>query len=707
MWAEDEVFLLAMSNLIRLQREYVLSTIDSIETDHGLKFLVIDAEVKRFFDMLNLTERELLSHVTSVDFIDSKSRKGQPGVSAVYMLKATQFNINCMDVDFQNRPPKYKNAHVLFLVGIGGTLSEFYRSKRFVTQFTRSVKMLNMNFMVKESQYFQAYDIDKPLQLLFNPNCRDLIDDVVERTVRALLTMCVMTGEYPIVRYYNTGLCRRIATDFQESLDDHARNNEDFFTDNSRPRSVMVIADRTVDMFAPFLHEFTYQAMAYDLSDNITASDDIYTYEVENEAGEKQVKKTPLLDIYDEDWAQTKHQHITDVLKYVDGKINELIAQNPKLVDRSKAKNAADLGLILAHLSGFDEERRRYAAHKELVTELMQINSQRKLAEWAHIEQNIAGFGLDAQGHKCKHLTDELIEVLARKEPDTLDKIRCIILYAIFRGGLIELDFIKLLTFIGVNEEHEFFHSFMILFKNIGMLGINIIKEDPKTKPFKKVWFSDTIIDDPNVFDTSRYIPAVGNILSKIITNPLLLDEESFPYVKDKPIELLDEEELGEGPHLATQNSTSLRKTRHRANWTKRNEPVDRSPRQRFFFYMAGGITYNEIKSAYDQSLLKNKDVFIGSDGIFTPRSFMRSIEKLDAPREELHLNDDKKVNDRPPEFLFQDIAPTIERPTHVQRVPIHPDQSKQQLTPEKPQEPSSPKKKKRSKFNLFKKKDK
>lgn len=125
MWAEDEVFLLAMSNLIRLQREYVLSTIDSIETDHGLKFLVIDAEVKRFFDMLNLTERELLSHVTSVDFIDSKSRKGQPGVSAVYMLKATQFNINCMDVDFQNRPPSIRTPMCSFSLVLAGLCPSF------------------------------------------------------------------------------------------------------------------------------------------------------------------------------------------------------------------------------------------------------------------------------------------------------------------------------------------------------------------------------------------------------------------------------------------------------------------------------------------------------------------------------------------------------------------------------------------------------
>lgn len=32
-----------------------------------------------------------------------------------------------------------------------------------------------------------------------------------------------------------------------------------------RPQSVLVITDRTLDMVAPFVHEFTYQAMANDL----------------------------------------------------------------------------------------------------------------------------------------------------------------------------------------------------------------------------------------------------------------------------------------------------------------------------------------------------------------------------------------------------------------------------------------------------------
>jgi syntaxin-binding protein 1 len=51
----------------------------------------------------------------------------------------------------------------------------------------------------------------------------------------------------------------------QDELDLYAKFHEDFPPPTSRPRGMLFITDRTMDLFAPFLHEFTYQAMAHDL----------------------------------------------------------------------------------------------------------------------------------------------------------------------------------------------------------------------------------------------------------------------------------------------------------------------------------------------------------------------------------------------------------------------------------------------------------
>lgn len=95
-------------------------------------------------------------------------------------------------------------------------------------------------------------------------------------------------GEYPIVRYSVSNpveeedarngnavvnansLTRSIANAFQIAIDTYARNNPDFPPQNTeRPRSILIITDRTLDPFAPILHDFSYQAMAYDLVANV------------------------------------------------------------------------------------------------------------------------------------------------------------------------------------------------------------------------------------------------------------------------------------------------------------------------------------------------------------------------------------------------------------------------------------------------------
>ena len=87
------------------------------------------------------------------------------------------------------------------------------------------------------------------------------------------MCVCASLGEYPIIRYYNPleresgshKLCERLAIMLQKDLDDFARNNSDFPPPSARPRAILLILDRTLDLIAPLLHEFTYQAMAHDM----------------------------------------------------------------------------------------------------------------------------------------------------------------------------------------------------------------------------------------------------------------------------------------------------------------------------------------------------------------------------------------------------------------------------------------------------------
>ena len=56
---------------------------------------------------------------------------------------------------------------------------------------------------------------------------------------------------------------QQLAHRVQAALDDYTKNQ--MLGDPGRPRGVLFITDRTMDLVSPFLHEFTYQAMVYDL----------------------------------------------------------------------------------------------------------------------------------------------------------------------------------------------------------------------------------------------------------------------------------------------------------------------------------------------------------------------------------------------------------------------------------------------------------
>ncbi|KAH3902006.1 related to Protein transport protein SEC1 [Saccharomycodes ludwigii] len=662
-----------MSNLIELQKDQFLKDLNKIKTAHDIKFLVLDKDVLHVLKYLFVDTKEVLNYVAAMDLIDSPKRKGQPSVEVVYFLKPSKLNINCMDADFSNRPPKYKQAHIRFLPGLDNSLSNYLKSKKYITQYIASIEEVKMGFIPKESQFFETIGIDQPLQVFYNQSCYELIEINIQRSVQSLLNLCIVTGEYPIIRYSEpseqsyqlskaTIVGKKLAFEFQQALDDYAREHTEFPPANSRPRSVLIITERSLDLFSLILHDFAYQAMAYDIVPELNCSNDIYSYRAENEKGEKENKQSELKDLVDPDWCELKHQHIIDAKEYLDAKIKSFVASNPLLVDRSKVKTTTDLLSVVAHLKDFDEERRRFILHRSLIDECIKINDQRTLALLADFEQNVAGFGHDINGEKCKKLADTLINnVLSAPQPNVTDKVRYIISYALYRGGLIEEDFFKLLSFSGVTEGHNFYSHFMASIKNFDHLGFKLIKSQAKDKPFSKTWLHETIVNDTNIYNTSRFIPAVGNTLSQAITNPLFLSEKDFPYVKDKPIEILDAEEQDNLQPANSSTSASLRNPRHKAAWsTRRNDPNKPAiSRQRFFYYIVGGVTYGELKAAYDQSNLKNKDVFIGSDSIITPLEFLQSLERLTFDRSELNLKDDMKEKTSAPSFLFdQAIVP-------------------------------------------------
>lgn len=495
-----------------------------------------------------------------------------------------------------------------------------------------------------EQNVFVTRNVDA-LKVYYSKECYSLVQLQVERTVDVLINLCITTGEYPMVRYYSplnpindsAALPKLIATQFQERIDNYARANNNFPPpDQQRPRSIFVISDRTVDLFAPVLHEFTYQAMCFDLinfdKNKDGEYDNSYTYEAENEKREIETKTTVLNDL-DPDWVSLRELHILDASETLVGKVNDLIVKNPLMVDRSNASTSTDLLYIVAHLKDFDEERRRITAHKKLIDSLLKLSGERGLPEAADFEQDCAAGGINFENEKVKGMAGILLTLLSQEIYTEGDKIRLILIYAIYRGGIIELDLIKLLHF---SKLIELKGMILALMKNFEAVGFPLIKPNLKTKSFKKTAFHQ--IDNDGSFNTSRFKPAMKDIIEKAVNNTL--DETIFPYIKDKPLNH-EELELGFSNDI---NGSSLKNPRHKATWAKTRQVAYVPPRQRIFYFIAGGATYSEVRTAYELSASLSKDVIIGGDELITPGKFVESMISLNADRQSLNLYVDRKA---------------------------------------------------------------
>ncbi len=504
----------------------------------------------------------------------------------------------------------------------------------------KSIKTLQIDFVPFESNIFHI-NKKKSLEMFYNSECMDLINRLVSETAASLVGVCAVTGEYPIIRYFDNPnksfeafiLPKMIAEAFQYQLDAYARDNDDFQPASSRPRSIFLVTDRTLDLYSPILHEFTYQAMAYDV---VPFKDDgIYRYSALDEKG-MSLKREGSLSDDDIEWVSMRHLHIADASQAITNRINELISNNSVMVDRNEAKSASDLLHIVAHLKDFDEDRRRVTLHKTLIEQCLNINQQRHLSEIAELEQICIADGITIDGDACKTLIDDIIQLLASNESSIYDKFRLILIYSIYRGGIIKEDFEKLMSHSNI-DKHDFFFTVL---NNFNKIGLKPIKQDLKTKPPKNMVYHE--LEGEGAYNTSRFIPSMKSLVSQAINGKL--SDALFPYVKDKPVIDGQDDDLG--------NGGSLRNQKHRAAWSKNT--TSSAPRQRIFLFVSGGITYSEMRSAYELEKQYDRDVYYGGSEIINPEGFINSVYGLTVDRRKLGLDYDNLKPDAPPSYLLQ-----------------------------------------------------
>ncbi|GHJ83907.1 hypothetical protein NliqN6_0309 [Naganishia liquefaciens] len=414
-------------------------------------------------------------------------------------------------------------------------------------------------------------------------------------------------------------ISRRIALQLQADLDDYQAVNPDFPpSSNHRPKSILFVVDRSMDPVAPFLHEFTYQAMIHDLLP--LDSGPTYRYKVKTALGAIEQKEA-LLNEEDPIWVEIRHMHMKEAIDKLMVDFNRFTTEHAGFKNTDNASSLDDMKDMLASLPSFTETRDKFSAHLEMSQTCMNTFSQSKLPQAANVEQCCAT-GVTPEGKNPKSLVEDMIPLLSDKTLSNKDKVRIIALWILHRDGVPDEDRKRLFQHarLSLGEQDAV--------NNLTHLGSKVVKvandRNTRTRLKQKYGASD---DD---YELSRYKPIVRQIIEEQASGRL--NQNDFPYLRDAPAEValpahsrpaaVSASSLNHGGSLR-----SARPTWHKAP-AARVQATSES-RQRIILFVAGGMTYSEQRLAYLIGDSLNKEVIIGSTHQITPETFINDMRTL------------------------------------------------------------------------------
>ncbi|KAI9752486.1 MAG: DEAH-box ATP-dependent RNA helicase prp22 [Chaenotheca gracillima] len=629
-------------SMIDLQRDIIIETVRrSIRGEW--KALVVDESSKKIIDNVTKEDDILNENVTNIEYIEQK-RSINRETDAVYLLTPQAHVVECLVADLEQR--RYRSAYLVWTSLLDPRLRNRIDSTPGAREQISGLQVLSIDFFPRESHLVTFRD-PWSFPILFHPACNSLVKQHMQDISQKIVSICVSLGEYPTIRYYRppnptheaSVLCSHLARFVQDELDAYAQYHTDFPPPTNRPRGALFITDRTMDLASPLVHEFTYQAMAHDLLP-IKEGDRVFYKTVVNAGEPHEEEKEMEIGEKDKIWVENRHQHMKDTIERLMGDFQKFIQENPHFADSTgdKATSLNAIKDMLAGLPQFQELKDAYALHLTMAQECMNIFQSRKLPDLASVEQSLAT-GLDEDYRKPKNLADQVVRSLDDESVVPPDRLRLILLYMLYRNGLLPADVQKLLAHAQLPPQDG------EILRNLELLGARVQKPLKDTRPSPPLLFGkkQALANSGDGYALSRYDPALKSMLDEHVKGTL--DQTVFPFTKPQ----LDAPPEGMGG-VDSISQSSLRSAK--PTWAK-TRLTSVEPRQRILVFMAGGATYAEARSCYEVSHTTSRDVFLATSHMVSPRMFIRQVGDLSVDRRRLDIPADRP-KPKPPQHIFE-----------------------------------------------------
>ncbi|EME78857.1 uncharacterized protein MYCFIDRAFT_83796 [Pseudocercospora fijiensis CIRAD86] len=638
-------------SIIDAQRDIILGTIRQI-TRGDWKVLVVDPDSQKLISNVIDQDQILNENVTNIEVITDR-RPTNRDVDAIYLLTPQPHIVDCVMADFDKR--KYRKAHLVWTSLLHPTLRDRIDKSSIAREQIALFKVLNVEFYPRESHLVTFRD-PWSFPVLFHPACNNLVRQHLEDLAQKIVGVCVSLGEYPTIRYYRPQtptheasiLCSHLARFVQDELDLYAKFHDDFPPQTARPRGALYIVDRSMDLFAPLVHEFTYQAMAHDLLP-IKEGDKVTYRTIVNEGQPDQEEKDVEISDKDKIWVEHRHRHMKDVIDKITADFRKFTSENANFTKKdSEGVSLNTIKDMMAGLPQFQEQKEAWALNLGMAQEAMNRFQKFKLPDLATVEQILAT-GLDEEYKKPKGVANQVVAMLDEDGITPPDRLRLLMLYTLFRDGMPPSDLEKLMYHAQLAPQLD-----GTIIRNLDLVGARVERNIKDSRPIPQPLFPKKPPPGYTMeeYALSRYETVLQNLLEAHSANTL--DANTFPYTKP-PLEMND--------GMAQQQAVAS--LRAKPTWAKTRANTSNENRQRVVVFMAGGATYSEARACYTTGRNINREVFLVTSHMQTPSLFTRQLGDLTTDKRRLNIPMDMP-KPQAPRHLFEPDEQAKPRPAPV-----------------------------------------
>ena len=317
-------------------------------------------------------------------------------------------------------------------------------------------------------------------------------------------------------------------------------------------------------------------------------------------------------------------------------------------LNRNNKASVDTIRQMLAGLSDFQEGKNIYTLHLNMAQECMKYLQAHKLLEVSALEQTLAT-GLDENYKRAKNVASQVVALLDDDSLGHKERLRVVLLYMLFRKGLLSGDIRKLMC-----HSHLPSRDGDIIY-NLELLGARVekpLKEENQPPPVPPLFNQKPApaVDSGEVI-LSRYELNLKLMLEELVRGTL--DHTAFPYTRPQT-----EPESTLAPNGLSQSSLRSAKP----TWA-RSRSYGEQPKQRIIVVMAGGATFSESRACYEVSQAFSKDVVLVTSHMLSANMFLRQVGDLSADKGTLNIPAERP-KPKAPDHLFEDDRPPPPRPT-------------------------------------------